>query len=329
MFLRFFKSGLPSRFLILLLLALIFRVPELIRFPAKQAVLDVPFHSGLTFLLPLSPQLQWLISFAIFITTALVINKLAIQYSFTGKSSSMAAFFFILGGSVFPVTDPLNIYVLTALLLAVFFAMMFRLQNAHNSIRVAFDSGLSLGVVGLLYPEALFLIITIWLALISYRVGRWRPYIVSILGVITPYFLLFTGYLLFGSPQGFWSAMVARLSPTPGLVHFSTIYSLILSLLFALIVLYSVLKISSSLRSMSINIRQHILVSLWGLLFIFMVLTLFEASADVALLISVPTSLILAAYFEGMKKLKWASLIILTFLILVLANNYLFLFHAS
>lgn len=327
---RFFKSGLPSRYLAILLLALALRIPVLLQNAPKPSTNYVPFYLGIAFPSSLSFPIQWLVAFVLVISTALIINALAVRYGFTEKNSSLAAFFYILCSSVFPAFQPLNIYVVVTFLIALLFVLIFAIQDGNSDIRTAFDTGLGLGIIILFYPEALLLILFIWLALISYRVSHWRPYLVSLLGVVTPFALLFTGFFLFGSTKDLIPAIFSRLTPVFGLIHFTSVFNLITGSILGLMVIFAVLQIISSLSSMNINVMQHVLTTLWGLLLIFVILTLLEAPVESAALICVPATLILATYYDSMKKkLKWANLFLIGFLVLILVNNYHFLFYAS
>jgi hypothetical protein len=326
---RFFKSGLPSRYLAIFFLALALRIPVLLQNAPKPSLNYIPFYLGFAFPSDFSFPFQWLIAFVLVISTAVIINFMAIRHGFTEKSSTLAALFFILGSSVFPAFQPLNIYVVVTFLVALFFALTLGIQHGNSDVRTAFDAGLGLGIIILFYPEAMLLVLFIWAALISYRVSHWRPYFVSLLGAVTPFAFLFTGFFLFGSTKGLLPAIFSRLVPVFGLIHFPSVFNLIPGIILGLMVIVSVLQILSSLRSMSINVMQNIMTVLWGLLLIFIILTLLEAPAASAILICVPASFILANYFDSLNKLKWANLILIAFLVLIMVNNYHFLFYAS
>lgn len=326
---RFFKSGLPSRYLAILMLALALRIPVLLQNVPKPSANYIPFYLGFAFPSSLSFPVQWLVALILVVSTAFIINILAARYGFTEKNSTLAAFFFILASSVFPVLQPLNIYVVVTFLVSLFFALTFTIQNGSNDVRTAFDAGLGLGIIVLFYPEALLLTLFIWLALISYRVSHWRPYLVSLIGVATPFALLFSGFYLFGSSTNLISSMFSRLTPVFGLIHFVSIFNLITGGILGLMVILAVLKILGTLGSMNINTMQHVMATLWGLVIIFVILTLLEAPVESAVLICVPASIILANYYDSLKKLKWANIFLIIFLILILTNNYHFLFYAS
>lgn len=326
---RFFKSGLPSRYFALVLMAVVLRVPVLLEHSPKPSSNYIPFYLGFAFPTGLSFTIQWLVALILVLITALIINFLSVRYGFTEKNSTLAAFFFILGSSVFPIYHPLNIYIVVTFFVAVLFTLTLRVQDTPNDIRAAFDVGIGLGIIVLFYPEALLLILFIWLALISYQVNHWRPYFVSLVGVVTPFALLFTGFFLFGSTKGLLSPIYSQLVPVFGLIHFTSLFNLVTGGILGVMVIFAVLEIITSLRSMNVRILQHVMAVLWGLLLIFVILTLLEASVESAVLICVPAALILATYYDFMKKLKWANLFVTIFLILILANNYHFLFYAS
>jgi hypothetical protein len=117
--------------------------------------------------------------------------------------------------------------------------------------------------------------------------------------------------------------------PVFSLIHFTSMLNLITGGILGLMVIFSVMRITGFLRNMNISLMQHMITGLWGLLLIFVVLTLLEAPAASAVLICVPASLIMATNYDTMKNLKWANVFIIVFFLLIFVNNYYFLFHAS
>ncbi|MBE0649741.1 MAG: hypothetical protein IH595_02760 [Bacteroidales bacterium] len=329
MLIRFFKSGLPSRYLALLMMALVLRMPALLQTAPKPSTGYIPFYISNLFPFSLSFPLQWIVSLILILFTAFLVNYLSVRYGFTEKNSTLAAFFFILGSGVFPVLRPLNIYVIVTFLTALFFVLTYKIREAESEIRAAFDAGLGLGVLVLFYPEALLLVIFIWLALISYRVNQWRAYIVSLIGTATPFALMFAGFFLFGTTKGLLPAVYTKLIPIFSLIHFPSLLNLITGGILGAMVILSLIQVIGVLRTMNIDLMQHTMTTLWGLLMIFLILTLLEAPVESAVLICVPASLVLAVNYDTMKNLKWANVFLMVFLLLILVNNYFSLFYAS
>ena len=319
MVIRFFKKSYLSRFVVLVLLTLLWWLPETIRILRLQETARLPF----------SPWLAFSAAVFVFLLTAFVVNNIGTGHRLSERNSYLIAFFFILTGSASGLTTIPDLFLPALFFFALFYQKVYSFQNSPNIVLSAFDAGLYLGLTSLFYPPALLLVLFIWFALVIYQTDQWRAYITTIIGGVLPWFFAFSGYFLFDKLPALWPWFLKYFHFREAVNPFHTPAGLALFGLITGVTLVAVLQILGNLQSVKINRRQHALVSLWGLIFTASAVLLFNPPLQAFLLITVPESLVLGMFFSQIKKLRWAERFVLLWILFVFVNQYLSLFHAA
>ncbi|MBW6491788.1 MAG: hypothetical protein K0B15_11415 [Lentimicrobium sp.] len=124
----------------------------------------------------------------IFVIIGYLFNLLAIKNELIPKKSIFILLIFVLflliadsisGNFVTPVV--------TLLLLNSLYNVirMFSEQNAYSRVM---NAAISVSIASLLYPQSVIFIIFIWLSFFTLRISSWREWVISIVGLLTPYF---------------------------------------------------------------------------------------------------------------------------------------------
>ena len=318
MIIRFFKSSYFSRLLTLIVLILVLWLPG----PAVAPVSNTNFPG-------INLWLQQLLAIIIFFLTVFLVNEVVTKHRLSDKNSYLTAFFFILIGSGSGFLTRPTPFLLAAFFFALFYRKLFDFQNSTKIIATAFDAGLFLGIASLFFPPLVLVIPLIWIALLIYQADQWRPYITAVLGLLSPWFFVFSG--------NFWFNRLPEM--LPGFLHyfhFRTVWlpfannpDLIMFLLVALTTFIGAFSLIGRLSSLNISLRQHALVSLWGLLFCSLVVMFFDAPIEALMLTALPASLIVGIFFAQIKKLKWANLFVLLWILFVFINHLLPLLYVA
>ncbi len=318
MIVRFFKASYFSRLIVIILLVLLLWFPESAYYP------DNFFHFS-----DLNPLVLQLISVSVFFLTALFANEIATSHRFTGRNSYLTAFLFILLGSGSGFLTQPSPFLAASLFFVFFYRKVYSFQNSSKIITTAFDAGLFLGITSLFFPPAVLMLPFVWIALLIYQVDRWRAYVTSLLGLLVPWFFVFTGYYWFNKlPEAvteFIQYFHFREMENP----FSGTFDLVIFLLVSLIIFVAAFSLIGRMSSLNIGLRQHASVSLWGLLFPVSVIILLAVPIQALTILVIPASFVAGAFFSRLKRLKWANLLIMLWLLLILINHYLPLFYAA
>lgn len=322
MIIQFFKKSYLPQLLALVLLVIVLWLPEIFFFSQN-------FSTTQTGFIPINSWIRQPLAILLFIIISLIVNKLSTKHHLSLRNSYLTAFFFILIGSATVFMTKMSTFLAATFFFALFYQKVFDLQNSTKVITTTFDAGLYLGLVSLFFPPAMLLLIFVWFALLIYQADQWRAYVTAIIGILLPWFFIFVGY--------FWFDKLPEALPEfLKYFHFREIWNpihdkpdLAIFLMVALTTLIGVLSLLGGLSSYNISQRQHILVNLWGLLFSSLVVFLLAVPMQALYITAVPASLILGTFFSQMKRLKWANLFVLLWILSIFINQYLPLFYAA
>ncbi len=220
-------------------------------------------------------------------------------------------------------------FLLATFFFTFFFRKVFDFQSSTKLIVTSFDAGLFLGITSLFFPPAALLVLFAWFALLVYQADQWRAYVTVVLGTLLPWFFVFSGYFWFNKLPEALSGFVKYYHFREILNPFAGNLDLAMFLLVALTILTGVFSVLGRLSSFNINLRQHASVSLWGLLFSVLIVFLFNAPVQVLMLSALPASLIVGTFFSRMKRLKWANLFVLLWILFIFVNHFLPMFYAA
>ncbi len=322
MVIRFFKASYLSRLLALILLILVLWLPEMIFLTGNVS-------SGQTSFLTLNPWIQQLLSIILFFLTVLLINQVATKHRLTDRNSYLTAFFFILIGSTSGFLTQMSPFLLATFFFAFFYQKIFDFQNSTKLITSTFNAGIFLGLASLFFPPAVLLVLFAWFALLVYQADQWRAYVTVVLGILMPWFFVFSGYFWFNKLPEALSGFVQYFHFREIVNPFTGNLDLMMFLLVALIILIGAFSILDSLSSFNISRRQHASVSLWGLLFSLLIVFLSTAPVQALMLTALPASLVIGIFFSQMRRLKWANLFVLLWILFIFINHLLPLFYAA
>ncbi len=322
MVIRFFKKSYYPQLLAIVLLASAWWLPGAL-LPGTHS------GSGLQDMMPAHPFIWQVAGLLLFLVSAFLINATATRFRLTGRNSSLTAFFFVLVGSAAGFLTQMSNILAASFFFFLFYRKTFALQNNPQVIAGAFDAGLFLGIASLFFPPVLLLLPFVWIALIIYQTSQWRPYFTVIIGVALPWFFVFSGYYWFGRlnqlPPHFIQDFHLRLLENP----FPASTDLFMFCFVALITLTAVVWLTGNLARFNISQRQQALTSLWGITFTTLMLFLFQVPVQSLILLAGPSALILGIFFSQIKKLKWANLLVMAWMIFIFFNQYMPFFHAS
>lgn len=137
-------------------------------------------------------------AFILVILQGLLINQLFTDNHLSQKNTFLPAFIYILLMSCSYQCMTLNSVLIANLL--IIFALYFFLncEDKKEGIDEIYNSCALLSLASLFYAPAIIFILWIWLGLVIYKLYKWRSWLMSILGILTPYILICIFYYLKG-----------------------------------------------------------------------------------------------------------------------------------
>ncbi len=330
MLLRYFNSAYLSRILFALIIAVIIWVPSFIA-PVKPVI--PRWYAPLYDLyLAIPVNFLWIhtvTAFFLSVFTGLIINALAINFGLSDKTSYVSFFLYLLFASSMPRFTGMLPVVFINFFLSLFLLNLFGTAQSENNRIKAFNGGLLVGVMSLFYPPMVILLAVRFLGLVSHRINDLRPYLSAVLGTLTPVAYLFT--------YAFWNdslpAVIESYKQLFAHIKFSFVLPAdIVSV--AVFVLISVLFVSAlfteykNLFRRKILKRRNITIVLYLTLFLAAIYVLFSSDTQFIALLFVPAAVVVNDYLRFVKKRKLAEITVFVLLVLILINQYLFLYNA-
>lgn len=197
MLVKIFKKKYTLQLLILSIVPIIFwsqafiAPPELISNKFDMPIYKVIYQFAKDYKLFSS-----IAAFILVILQGLLLNQLFTNNHLSQKNTFLPAFIYILLMSCSYQCMTLNSMLFSNFL--IIFALYFFL-NCHDKkegIDEVYNSCALLSLASLFYAPAILFIIWIWIGLIIYKIYKWRSWAMSLLGIVTPYILLFIFYYL-------------------------------------------------------------------------------------------------------------------------------------
>lgn len=266
--------------------------------PAVNNLLGIQIGAGL------SPASNVLLTLALTLLQAFLLNRVVNHFNFFGKPNFLTALLFMTLVSLF-----LPFLVLSPTLICNFITiwMMSKLFNIYKQADVKglmFDLGMIVALGSLVYFPFIVLFLLLWIALIIFRPFIWREWVTPFLGFSTVYFLIGVTYYWFDRFDEFKAIFSPFTNPLAGTLHvdfydYLVVIPIIISLLFFLAILRD-----QYFRSI-VHIRKSFQLLFYMLLLIGGSFYLNENININHFLLCAPPLAIYLAYYFSFAKTKW------------------------
>jgi hypothetical protein len=199
MFVKIFKKKYTLQLLILAIVPIIFWSQAFINPPEVISNnFDMPLYKVIYDFAKDYQLFSTIAAFVMVFLQGLLLNQLFTNNHLSQKNTFLPAFIYILLMSC-----SYNCMTLNSMLFANFliiFALYFflRCHDKKEGIDEIYNSCALLSLASMFFAPSIIFIIWIWFGLIIYKLYKWRSWGMSLLGLITPYVLLFIFYYLNG-----------------------------------------------------------------------------------------------------------------------------------
>ncbi|WP_164109176.1 MULTISPECIES: DUF6427 family protein [Sphingobacterium] len=259
---------------------------------------------GIEIGLGLVPVSNVLLTLALTLLQAFLLNRVVNHFNFLGKPNFLTALLFMTLVSLF-----LPFLVLSPTLICNFITiwMMSKLFNIYKQADVKglmFDLGMIVGLGSLIYFPFIVMFLLLWIALIIFRPFIWREWVTPLLGFSIIYFLLGVIYYLFDRFDEFKAIFSPFTNPLPSTLHvdyhdYLVVAPIIIGLIFFLFVLRD-----QYFKSI-VHIRKSFQLLFYMLLLIVGSFYLNEKININHFLLCAPPLAIYLAYYFSFAKNKW------------------------
>lgn len=284
----------------------------------------VPLYAILYDLLKDFPRLAAILGFILVFGESVWLTGVLNRHELVLKNSSLSALVFLVLMSLLPeqlTLTPINIAVF---LLVVILQNLLRSYNKPDHLDLVYGAGFFTALAGFFYIPFLIWFAFVPISFVIFRSGQWREWVVSLIGVVTPFIFLSVYY--------FWNdELVLRASEY--LVFFRSLLFYpapirpdfwILGGYMMLLALWGMYSIWSGPMEKTVEIRAKTNLFLWIILFTVFSFTFARSLAIYHPALAFPAfALVITGTLNSLKKTFAAELICILFFIMVLMNNAL------
>jgi hypothetical protein len=323
---RFFKSSFVIQYVSIFITGLVlwgrsfFEPPQM---PLPEGF--VPFYSILYSLLSGVPLIQVIAGYLLVMVSVFILNRLLYSHNIVQKNTSLAGFVFMILMSYYPefqTIQPVNI--------AVFFLLLILTQllssyNREEPLDLIYSAGFLITIGSFVYFPFSFFYGLILISFIFFRSGKWREWVSSFLGLLTPFLFLATYYFWDDHLMPKIDEYLGMFRIQADLMHFKNpVYSILTSLI-TLFSLYALLYSITNRIEKTIERKRKNLLLNWV---IFFVLVSFPFTSNLTgyhmELAFITFSGSLAFYLIQIRKTFWQELLLMLFILFLLSNNLFF-----
>lgn len=321
---KFFSTGYLSRYLFIFIFGLILWIPSLL-YPSYYNGISSFAFNQISLITAQNILLQTIASFFITLITAFLLNKCAIDNGLSGKMSTLIALvYFILTSSLSGEFHNNPVIWINFILVFVLCNLM-RLPYVTNTIPVIFNAAFLIGFASLFYSPLVFMVLIIWISVIVHRIVTWRNFVVSIVGVVLPYFLLLTLFFSIGDLPEESYFLFETLHISTDIVIITDPFEMAISVILLSIIFISSLGIANRIPEKNINLRRNLIITFFYVAILLLVLFVFTKSLVLFLLLCIPSALLMGHWLGNIKRTRYYDLAFYAVITLMTLNQYLYL----
>lgn len=321
MLVKFFRGTGFGPVVLLFLIAAALWMPFFLNPPAiSQSVgtPSMPLWSMIVVVLGDYPLLSVIISFVLMLILVIIMGRFNTSVFFIARRTYFPALIYILIYAVFPGRMVLNPALPAAILLML---ALWRMVAAYRRNGVAynfFDAALVISIAGLLYANAVWFILLVFIGALILRSPDIREIAAAFFGAVLPWAIFFAVWYLTGKdPLDLASVIQGNLFNDALSLYWSRTL-IILLIVVALVVLPAVYKLMSEMQTQKIKSRKSFSMLIWMLLICTVAFfAVPSASAEIMAIAAIPLSYIIANYYTFVRHivvteiLLWALMIML------------------
>ncbi len=313
---RISKLGFLIQFVLFLALAFILWLPTFVHPVVPMHIAsEGPLYNLLTIWLIKMPFLSVCLAFALVLSLSFFLYIIGSVNDLVARENFLPAIFLLFLLSWNERLLVLHPLLPAGLLILLSIQTIMGMYGQQEPYRQAFTASASIGMASLFYLPAAYLILMLWFSFITYRIGSWREWIISLIGFLLPFVYLLSW--LFWNDNfriGVLSIITSINNPGIGMYNLKPIEIswLLASALVLIITLTSVLNVIQD-KLISLRRKSFIMIN-FSIACVFMVLLSGSPVFYSHQLFFLPLAFFMAASLSLIKKRLFLEIFLLLFI---------------
>ncbi|MDB4534788.1 DUF6427 family protein, partial [Vicingaceae bacterium] len=262
------------------------------------------------------------ISIALISIQAVYLNIIVNEYKLLDNNSHLASLMFVLLNSAFLLLFSLNQVVIANTFILLGIHQLLRIYDSKGSFALSFNAGFLISIATTIYfPNAIFLLL-FWVGIIYMITPKWRDFAITLIGFSVPIIYVVSYSFVFDNLN------VLELNSSQTSVYnmnWSILGSIDKALFFIIlgILILALLSVISNMSKGVLRTRKMLVVII--LMGLFGLGTIILNKADYLatfVVLTIPLSILIANFFQGIKKQWLAELLFLCLLTVIVVNYF-------
>lgn len=321
MFVKTFKKNYPLQLVLLAIIPLLLWIPAFISSPdVVSTSFDMPIYKLIYSIFSPLKLLSTILAFALVLLQGLLINNIFSYNQLCPKTTFLPAFIYILllSSNYSSMTISPILISNTFILFAILF--LFRSYDKRDGVDEIYNTNLFVSLAALTFLPSVLLIIWVWFSLLNYKQYKWRYWIISVLGLLTPLIFLIIYYFLKDQLILRLNSFLESFSHLPNIYFYLKpihVVFYIAMALFGLITLYNTLA-NKSENNISFRKKTNV-IAIYSLMALLPTAYCLEQE-ELIFFFAPAFALQFYNFFFAKRKLLYSNLIFSLFLLLVISR---------
>lgn len=309
MFIKTFKKNYTMQIILIILLPLLLWIPAFMSSPEViKTNYDAPFYNLIYNALSSSRLFCTILAFFLVLAQGILINIIFSNNQLSSRNTLLPGFIYILllSASYNSMTFSSVLIFNTFIIIGVYF--LFKSFDRNEGLDEIYNASLFISLAFLTYIPSIILILWIFLTFLNYRFYKWRYWLISFFGFLTPIIFILAYYFLTSSLQAAYTTYLSKLEILPNFFVTLQPIDIIFYITIGIFTLVSLFNTISSKGDCNINYRKKTNV-LIILLFISLLVSLYcVGKCFIISFLALPLSYLFFNFFTTKRKLIYSNI---------------------
>ncbi len=309
MFIKTFKKNYTMQIILIILLPLLLWIPAFMSSPEViKTNYDAPFYNLIYNAVSSSRLFCTILAFFLVLAQGILINIIFSNNQLSSRNTLLPGFIYILllSASYNSMTFSSVLIFNTFIIIGVYF--LFKSFDRNEGLDEIYNASLFISLAFLTYIPSIILILWIFLTFLNYRFYKWRYWLISFFGFLTPIIFILAYYFLTSSLQAAYTTYLSKLEILPNFFVTLQPIDIIFYITIGIFTLVSLFNTISSKGDCNINYRKKTNV-LIILLFISLLVSLYcVGKCFIISFLALPLSYLFFNFFTTKRKLIYSNI---------------------
>lgn len=309
MFIKTFKKNYTMQIILIILLPLILWIPAFMSSPEViKTNYDAPFYNLIYNALSSSRLFCTILAFFLVLAQGILINIIFSNNQLSSRNTLLPGFIYILllSANYNSMTFSSVLIFNTFVIIGVYF--LFKSFDRNEGLDEIYNASLFICLAFLTYIPSIILILWIFLSFLNYRFYKWRYWLISFFGFLTPIIFILAYYFLTSSLQAAYTTYLSKIEILPNFFVTLQPIDIIFYITIGIFTLGSLFNTISSKGDCNINYRKKTNV-LIILLFISLLVSQYcIGKCFIISFLALPLSYLFFNFFTTKRKLIYSNI---------------------